>query len=123
MSNIDLDALEALLHSMGSGIITYEARQELQERMRLAIAELREARGKAIAYDLDKAGIESRERDAVELVDARARIAELTTRLDTSRKICDEARFARGHLGKRIENQRQRIVELEAKLREVPREA
>jgi multidrug efflux pump subunit AcrA (membrane-fusion protein) len=51
-----------------------------REARKAAEAELREAQDKAIRFDLDQAGIESRERDAVELVELRAKLAEAEKR-------------------------------------------
>jgi hypothetical protein len=53
------------------------AKAEADGAYRAVLARLREVEDKAIRYDLDRFGIESRERDAVELVELRARLREV----------------------------------------------
>jgi hypothetical protein len=63
-------------HEAEVGRVSDRLQEVSQEADRLK-AENERLRDKALRFDLDVAGIESREADAVELVEARARIAEL----------------------------------------------
>lgn len=55
--------------------------ERLQARVVELEAERAELSDKALRFDLDRVGVEARERDAVELVEARATIAELQARI------------------------------------------
>lgn len=55
---------------------------EVDVALRRTEAERDEARDKALRFDLDRAGIASREAESVELVEARARVAELEAERD-----------------------------------------
>ncbi len=49
----------------------------VQRALRAALAEAEDADDKALRFDLDRAGIEQREREAVELVELRAALTDL----------------------------------------------
>jgi hypothetical protein len=73
-----------------------------------AWSEIEQLRGKAIRFDLDQAGIESRERDAVALVDARAEIKQLKEQLEWQ-SACTKAL---GQSQERLVKEIQRIQQL-----------
>ena len=102
MSKVDIDELvrwrdkcEALAASLQRKVrhcdeITEERDKALRERDK-ARAEVEQLRYKAIQYDLDRAGIESRAQEAVALVEARAEVQEYREQL---RKLPDANRVA-----------------------------
>jgi hypothetical protein len=78
-SAVELERCQQFIASRQHPATVYVSPEREIEELRKQVEALTD---KAIRFDLDQVGIESREKDAVELVEARAIIEEFTTKLD-----------------------------------------
>lgn len=89
----------------GTGIVP-----ELRATLAARDAEIERLKDKAIRFDLDQIGIESRERDAVELVEARAEIERLKAELSLAQFDAATDRAAAVSLGELVEKRERQLV-------------
>lgn len=80
------------------------------DTLRARVAELSD---KALRFDLDQAGITAREREAVELVELRARVAELEQERNEARSLLSTVNSSDYSLGLLVRELRARVAELE----------